>query len=290
MSQVNEKPVRYRPKNMIEHSKTPRLRPAPEELASQILVINMVPATTELPDFTETIIIDSSDYALRENDDISATVELHGTMVTCLDKLPSAFTTYLWSRSFVQPYHAGKQPTGISGENFDSCWLAVYKKCFRPWPGTDWLVKYFQEGPMRRPIDEYMALTSTTWEDAIDSYRAVILGTLREYNFVQIAQKRLRNISQLNELARQCGYRGRSLWVEGRIGLITDEAGIVRDERDRFAQALTGVDLQRIRQCAVCRKILWAGRNDAMCCSPQCANARRTRLYRKRKGEIEPFN
>ncbi|MBA3354735.1 MAG: hypothetical protein H0U18_02110 [Pyrinomonadaceae bacterium] len=61
----------------------------------------------------------------------------------------------------------------------------------------------------------------------------------------------------------------RSLWIGANTELMVDETGVVRDRRDRFTQAILGVEVRRIRQCAVCQKILWA---DAMMRSVVLAN------------------
>jgi hypothetical protein len=45
---------------------------------------------------------------------------------------------------------------------------------------------------------------------------------------------------------------------------------------------LEGVEASRVRECAVCRHIFWAGRLDQKCCTTQCAKTLRTRRWRER--------
>jgi hypothetical protein len=65
--------------------------------------------------------------------------------------------------------------------------------------------------------------------------------------------------------------------------LFVDDRGIVRLAKDQLTEAIEGVEVARIRECAICRHLFWAGRNDALCCSTACHNAHRNRRYRARR-------
>jgi hypothetical protein len=54
-------------------------------------------------------------------------------------------------------------------------------------------------------------------------------------------------------------------------------------EPDEFSKALEGVDVRRIRECKICKRVFWAGRSDKMCCSKQHNTAYNVRLTRERR-------
>jgi len=49
-----------------------------------------------------------------------------------------------------------------------------------------------------------------------------------------------------------------------------------------IVEALLGVDVRRIRECAICCDFFWAGRIDQPCCSKKCAHVVRTRRWREK--------
>lgn len=71
--------------------------------------------------------------------------------------------------------------------------------------------------------------------------------------------------------------------------LCTDEQGKIFLERppllEFLADALVGVEAQRIGLCPICEKIFWRGRIDQPCCSSQCARANRNLRYREKYPE-----
>jgi predicted nucleic acid-binding Zn ribbon protein len=54
---------------------------------------------------------------------------------------------------------------------------------------------------------------------------------------------------------------------------------------DIFAEALPGVDADRIRRCAICLKIFWAKNKNSETCSEPCRNALRQRRHREKNKE-----
>jgi hypothetical protein len=65
------------------------------------------------------------------------------------------------------------------------------------------------------------------------------------------------------------------------ILLRVDERGNLRLDFP-LLRAIEGVEASRIRECAICRAIFWAGRVDQRCCKTQCAHVLRTRKWRER--------
>jgi hypothetical protein len=47
-----------------------------------------------------------------------------------------------------------------------------------------------------------------------------------------------------------------------------------------FLADLRGAEVDRIRECSVCRRLFFANRKDQPCCKPACANVRRVRIAR----------
>jgi hypothetical protein len=60
----------------------------------------------------------------------------------------------------------------------------------------------------------------------------------------------------------------------------TDAGGILRVVYDPLLRALEGVEAARIRECAHCGKIYWAGRIDMRGCK-ECTHALRQQRYRQ---------
>jgi hypothetical protein len=69
------------------------------------------------------------------------------------------------------------------------------------------------------------------------------------------------------------------------VSVVTDTGGNLRIQHDPLLQALEGVEARRIRECAICGRIFWAGRIDQSCCPKRCAKVLRTRRWRDRYPE-----
>lgn len=61
-----------------------------------------------------------------------------------------------------------------------------------------------------------------------------------------------------------------------------DQEGRIRFVKDWFGEVAEGEEAARIRECAVCERVFWAGRIDQSCCNPRCADILRKRNKRKR--------
>lgn len=61
-----------------------------------------------------------------------------------------------------------------------------------------------------------------------------------------------------------------------------DEEGKVRFKKDWFGEAIEGVEAERVRECAICDVVFWAGRIDQWCCNPRCASLLRKKRKRER--------
>jgi hypothetical protein len=49
-----------------------------------------------------------------------------------------------------------------------------------------------------------------------------------------------------------------------------------------FARAVEGIEIDYLRDCAMCGNIFYAGRKNQQCCTPKCAKAQRQKRWRQR--------
>jgi hypothetical protein len=74
-----------------------------------------------------------------------------------------------------------------------------------------------------------------------------------------------------------------------KVDFSIDNDGKINFRLTKYADALQGVNISRLRLCEYCNRIFWANRNDAFTCSPKHARNRRMRLLRenwKQKGDL----
>jgi hypothetical protein len=69
--------------------------------------------------------------------------------------------------------------------------------------------------------------------------------------------------------------------VLGDVRLMIDQNGIVQYQVDEFSEAVSGVDIRRVRECEICACVFWAKNNNSWACSPKHSKARQMRLLRK---------
>ncbi len=62
---------------------------------------------------------------------------------------------------------------------------------------------------------------------------------------------------------------------------LIDNDGKLQTWSDGFIEAIKGVEAWRIRECARCNRIFWAGRSDMWSCSTACAHAIRSKRWRE---------
>jgi hypothetical protein len=110
---------------------------------------------------------------------------------------------------------------------------------------------------------------------------------------------RYRKIEQIKKLLNHLSFIGRNkgyarkdfnnlefVDLDGLLSKIyVDEKGILHKEDNPIFKILVGVDVTRIRRCAVCLNFFWANRTDRKCCKKKCANLHNQRLSRERKHE-----
>jgi hypothetical protein len=60
-----------------------------------------------------------------------------------------------------------------------------------------------------------------------------------------------------------------------------DKDGKLHRSLNRFAEALEGVEVSRIRACLICRRLFWANRKDKQCCSEEHSRIIRQRQVRE---------
>ena len=106
-------------------------------------------------------------------------------------------------------------------------------------------------------------------------YENIWTANIRLHNIAKLAQAEGRLNSERSILWRQLG----AFYVLDEI----DEKGIVRVSKDLFAEAMDEepIEAARIRECAICNRVFFAGRIDArQCGDPKCKSALSSRLNR----------
>lgn len=122
-------------------------------------------------------------------------------------------------------------------------------------------------------------------EDEIDTkyaeYHAMAL-----YTIIRQARENLRVIIEITSKNLGMVERyGKSALIKMHATIQVDDEGIIRVVRDQFAAAVEDVEANRIKECAICRRIFWAGRITQQACSVACAHALRNRRYRAKYKE-----
>lgn len=111
---------------------------------------------------------------------------------------------------------------------------------------------------------------------------------LNRYWNVWSAHRRLHSIAQLAAKEEPEEYSGRSVLWNKPVHLPVldkiDGQGFVRVSKDLFTEAMDEDDIEaaRIRECAACNRIFWAGRITQKGCSARCGDIIRKRRYRER--------
>lgn len=60
-----------------------------------------------------------------------------------------------------------------------------------------------------------------------------------------------------------------------------DQKGKLRFQIDELLDALDGVEIDRLSQCRICKRIFWIGRKGMICCSHKCGNVLNNRRARE---------
>ena len=125
-----------------------------------------------------------------------------------------------------------------------------------------------------------------------DRYWDTIRAVEREYTFVRHSREKLWAIISRAAAAAMHDDPSFNSFLLDSLFPIKSEAtitvsvhGKVVVKGDRFARAVDGIDVFRLRRCEVCSRAFWAGRKDAVCCSGNCADKRRKRQHRARYKE-----
>lgn len=113
---------------------------------------------------------------------------------------------------------------------------------------------------------------------AHSTYESIVRSALTEYGFVRQYGKNLR---ELGREAAACRVDGRFRSSSYNVLLLIDidANGIATTHRNFFGEAVDGEDLSRVRECAICGRLFWAGRDDKSCCSDVCQKTKRNKDY-----------
>lgn len=239
----------------IDQQASHRLKPCPPRLEGLLGVINLVPSEIELPDL-ETM---SRENLKRLYDEMPAIQSDKGRPATTGDAIEYAQRAVdKASRSLA----VAKRANDEIGQA--SHLLQAIEICLEGLPPA--FCRYVKQDP-------------PGWRhgDEDKPYRM-----LYRYNLVRDARE---NISRI--ISRYKQYKPDLsmpvFTVTTTIRISND--GLIEFERDDFMRAIEGVEVERLRRCAICSKFFWAGRLDQQCCSKNCANTLRNRRWRANSKE-----
>jgi hypothetical protein len=125
----------------------------------------------------------------------------------------------------------------------------------------------------------------------IASTNARIISKLTEVSFLEILKADLKPATRITEEAlKQEWKENGSFWLHTDKHFPSIELHLTDECEFEFRlhyifQALQGVQAYRIRKCPICSRIFWAGRIDQAACSKQCNQTRRARIWRKNHQE-----
>lgn len=111
------------------------------------------------------------------------------------------------------------------------------------------------------------------------------------YTGFRAALLTLRSLASLNKLAPKGSSRAASYIQLSATAstLFVDKQKRIRVRKSTFAEAVEGVEYNRIRECEICRRIFWANREDKLCCSKEHGHVLRSRRARanwEKSGEL----
>ncbi len=118
-----------------------------------------------------------------------------------------------------------------------------------------------------------------------------VYGAVGRYDEFRETRKNLRelihtyqNTKRRKEESRKEGILFLNLFstlsISSTLRFNVDEEGKIRISGDLLGEALEGVEVERLRECEVCRRIFWAGRLDQHTDATPCRNILRKRRWR----------
>lgn len=222
--------------------------------------------------------IDASDwhYSTRSNRYKSPreqwTEEARWSLYKNLEDLPKEFQEYIWGADAVPEIH---HITEVNDPDFD------ISKCVDS--TLQAVVRYEDFCTLQKQFHytAVFAFRSPSWEQQFKNSKR------------EEPSKQMRYMLRLHkEQVSQFGERPLPFLVQTRIKINND--GSIEPVPDKLLEALSErhengekVDVRRIRECAVCNQIFWAGRVEKFYCSEKCKTNLNSTLNRKNKTEEE---
>jgi hypothetical protein len=298
---------------------SPKLTPCPPRLAALLDLLNLVPADAELPDLAKQFVryslgpIDGAEKIDYEGIDnwtaaqrkehfdkidkdyderiggVDNAVEAYRIVSSCLEKLPESFRAYLWQEEYQSLFDEAEEPGDWYGDDPEEREYMIERaEWMRTMIETCNLIEGTPES--LTALREVLSKDEAALDD--DRYWDTIRTVEREYTFVRHSREKLWAIISRAATAAMHDDPSFNSFLLDSLFPIKSEAtitvsvhGKVVVKGDRFARAVDGIDVFRLRRCEVCSRAFWAGRKDAVCCSPNCADKRRKRQHRARYKE-----
>lgn len=159
------------------------------------------------------------------------------------------------------------------------------------------LQKAFQLEEQRRSYERAQQTANKLADHNSDEYKVKILDNYKEQEFLVsnwlFAYKTIKFqkqvLSRLSFIGRNPENANKDLtdllfWQP--VGLFYNfhiDSNKFQKKDNGFLEALTDIDITRIRECRICRKFFWANRKDKQGCSEKCANILNQRNLRENK-------
>ncbi len=133
-------------------------------------------------------------------------------------------------------------------------------------------------------VEITLGMWDLEYGDEFENYANLLYGAKIRYDSLLFIREQLQRITKFELSQSRNNYfppsKGGSL--------ILDREGIFRFEIDDLTEALIGTNIDKIKECVICKKIIYLHRLDKKCCSLICRNIYNVRLKRgkeKSKGE-----
>ena len=143
--------------------------------------------------------------------------------------------------------------------------------------GVDNVRTEFEKRLEQFPWDEF-----SRFREFIDANSATLEDVAACCRVLRDARSLLRAIAQMDLSAEPLLVLEGGRVPETFLQISTDAEGKLCFTRSWIVEALDGVEAARIRQCAICNQIFWAGRIDQQCCSTAHQKRLRTRRWSER--------
>lgn len=147
--------------------------------------------------------------------------------------------------------------------------------------------------------ERYLEPLPKWFSDRILSRRRILAEMLDEACSFVAARQTIRHIARTRSEMQEYKRRGLNLpptdipipaitiAPDAFLSLRQNESGKIDVTLGEVAKALAGTEVDRIRECCICKQVFWARRKDQICCVTKCSKVLRTRRWRAKAPEYK---